>query len=123
MHRNHCRLTVDIVGTIIGSAGRFAPTQPKRQLLMVGTAHLDTQWRWTIQQTIGEFIPDTFRKNMALMRIYPDYVFSFEGAFHYMMMQEYFPDEFEQVRPFVKSGQWRVTGSWVDTVELTGPDL
>ncbi len=101
-----------------------APADSTRpQLWVVGTAHLDTQWRWTIQQSIGEFIPETFRRNMALMDIYPDYVFSFEGAFRYMLMKEYYPDEFEKVRPYIRSGQWRVTGSWVDAVDVNVPSF
>ncbi len=93
------------------------------KLYVVGTAHLDTQWRWTIQQTISEFIPDTFRKNLILMERHPDYVFSFEGSFRYQLMKEYYPEEFEQVRPFVESGQWRVTGSWVDAVDVNVPSF
>lgn len=100
-----------------------APDSTSPQLLVIGTAHLDTQWRWTIQESIGEFIPDTFRRNIALMMLYPDYVFSFEGAFRYILMKEYYPDEFEQVRPFVNSGQWRVTGSWVDAVDVNIPSF
>ena len=26
------------------------------KLLVVGTAHLDTQWRWTVKKSIEEFI-------------------------------------------------------------------
>ena len=55
------------------------------------TAHLDTQWRWTIQNTINEYVPATFRDNFKLMDQYPDYVFSFEGAFNYMLLKEYYP--------------------------------
>lgn len=93
------------------------------KLLVVGTAHLDTQWRWTVKESIEEYIPDTFRRNMKLMDIYPDYVFSFEGAFRYMLMDEYYPDEFAKVRPYIESGQWRVTGSWVDAVDVNIPSF
>jgi len=90
---------------------------------VVGTAHLDTQWRWTIRNTIDEFIPATFRDNFALMDIYPDYVFSFEGAFRYMLLREYYPDDYEKLRTYINDGRWRVCGSWVDAVDVNVPSF
>lgn len=96
-------------------------TVPK--LNVVGTAHLDTQWRWTIKNTIDEFVPATFRDNFKLMDQYPDYVFSFEGAFRYMLLREYFPDEYAKLRQYITRGQWRVCGSWVDAVDVNVPSF
>ncbi len=93
------------------------------ELKVVGTAHLDTQWRWTIQNTINEFVPLTFRENFKLMDIYPDYVFSFEGSFRYKLFREYYPDEYAKLKKYVDSGQWRVTGSWVDAVDVNIPSF
>lgn len=95
----------------------------KPKVLVVGTAHLDTQWRWTVKNSIEEYIPASFLDNYKLMDIYPDYVFSFEGAFHYMCMQEYYPKDFEKVRKYINDGQWRVTGSWVDAVDVNIPSF
>ena len=67
------------------------PAQPKRTLGVVATAHLDTQWRWTVRNSINEYIPLTLHQNFKLMDQYPSYVFSFEGAFRYMIMKEYYP--------------------------------
>lgn len=104
------------------SSGDTAQTSNSK-LLVVGTAHLDTQWRWTVKNSIEEYIPATFRSNYKLMDLYPDYVFSFEGAFHYMLMREYYPEEFERVRPYMASGQWRVAGSWVNAVDVNIPSF
>ncbi len=98
-----------------------AKRQP--QLQVVGTAHLDTQWRWTIQNTINEYVPATFRDNSKLMDIYPNYVFSFEGAFRYMLLREYYPEEWAKLKKYVDSGQWRVAGSWVDAVDVNIPSF
>ena len=106
----------------VQSSGDTVQTS-KSKLLVVGTAHLDTQWRWTVKNSIEEYIPETFRKNYKLMDLYPDYVFSFEGAFHYMLMDEYYPEEFERVRPYIESGQWRVTGSWINAVDVNLPSF
>jgi alpha-mannosidase len=95
----------------------------KRQLLMVGTAHLDTQWRWTIRNTINEFIPSTIRDNFMLFDQFPDYVFSFEGTFRYMLLKEYYPDEYRRLEDYIRTGCWRVTGSWLDAVDVNIPSF
>jgi len=92
-----------------------------RRLYVVATAHLDTQWRWTIQDTINQYIPDTLRTNLAFLERYPGYVFSFEGAFRYQLMKEYYPEEFERLRRYVRQGRWKVAGSWVDAVDTHVP--
>ena len=91
------------------------------QLQVVATAHLDTQWRWSILETINKFLPATFRDNFKLMDEYPDYVFGFEGAFRYMLLKEYYPEEYAKLKGYVDRGQWRVVGSWVDAVDVNIP--
>jgi alpha-mannosidase len=93
----------------------------ERNLYVVASSHLDTQWRWTIQKTINEYIPATFRDNFKLFKVFPNYVFSFEGAFRYMLLKEYYPEEYEQLKPYVADGRWRVAGSWVDAVDVNVP--
>jgi len=91
------------------------------QLYSVATAHLDTQWRWTIKKTIDEFLPATLDGNFALFESYPGYTFSFEGAFRYMLMREYYPERFERLRGYIAAGRWRVAGSWIDAVDTNIP--
>jgi alpha-mannosidase len=115
-----------LLGTCLWVSAQTNPqtgTQKKRNLNVVATAHLDTQWRWTIQNTINEYVPATFQNNFKLMQQYPDYVFSFEGAFKYMLLKEYYPDEYRTLKPFVNSGQWRLAGSWVDAVDVNMPSF
>ncbi len=97
--------------------------RPKGNLYAVATAHLDTQWRWTIQNTINEYVPATFRDNFKLMDSYPDYVFSFEGAFKYMLFKEYYPEEYNRLGGYIDRGQWRVAGGWVDAVDVNMPSM
>ena len=54
---------------------------------MVATAHLDTVWRWTIADTVEKFIPDTLSKNFDLIEKYPNYMFNFEGAYRYELIE------------------------------------
>jgi alpha-mannosidase len=98
-------------------------TNVKRDLYVVATAHLDTQWRWTIQNTINEYVLNTFRDNFKLMEQYPHYTFSFEGAFKYMLLKEYYPDLYKQLKKYIDNGQWRVSGSWVDAVDVNMPSF
>ncbi len=96
-------------------------SQTEKKLYLVATAHLDTQWRWTIRNTIDEFIPATMNDNFALLEKYPHYVFSFEGAYHYMLMKEYYPDLYARVKSYVAEGRWRLGGSWVNAVDVNVP--
>jgi alpha-mannosidase len=98
-----------------------ATQERKTTLYLVATAHLDSQWNWTVQDTIRQFVPDTFRTNMALFEKYPDYVFSWEGAIHYMWFKEYFPGEWAKVQKYVADGRWRLSGSWINAVDVNMP--
>ncbi|MFH1841865.1 MAG: alpha-mannosidase, partial [bacterium] len=91
------------------------------ELHVVACSHLDTQWRWTIQQTIAEYLPATLHENFALFEKYPDYVFSFEGAFRYQLIKEYYPEEYERMKQYIRAGRWRVVGSWLDAVDTNIP--
>jgi len=83
-------------------------------LYLVGYAHLDTQWRWSYQETIDRFIQNTLKDNFRLMDKYPNYVFNFSGSRRYEMMREYYPEEFEKLKGYVARGQWFPCGSSVD---------
>ncbi len=105
---------------LTAAEGPPAPV-PGRTLYVVGTAHLDTQWRWTVQDTIEDFLPATLEGNFALFERYPGYVFSFEGAFRYALMKEYYPAAYERLKAYVRAGRWKVAGSWVDAVDPNVP--
>ncbi len=113
-------LAVLMAAAISGAEGPPLPATPP-EVYVVATSHLDTQWRWTVQDTIDDFLPDTLRGNFALFEKYPGYTFSFEGAFRYMLAKEYYPAEFERLKSYVKAGRWKVAGSWVDAVDTNVP--
>ncbi len=102
-------------------SGSGGEERPRPTLYVTATAHLDTQWRWTIRDTIEKFIPDTLRGNFALFEKYPGYTFSFEGAFRYMLAKEYYPEEYRRLGEYVRQGRWKVAGSWVDAVDTNIP--
>lgn len=114
-----CGFLTMAAATVMRAEG--PPAAPRRQVYEVATAHLDSQWRWTIQDTIEYFLPATLRDNFALFERYPGYVFSFEGAFRYQLAREYYPAEFERLKGYVRDGRWKVAGSWVDAVDTNVP--
>lgn len=90
----------------------------KPVMLAVATAHLDTQWRWTIKDTIDRLLPNTLRENFALFEKFPDYIFSFEGAVRYLFIKEYYPNDYEILKRHIAQGRWQVCGSWLDAVDV-----
>ncbi|MCL2299777.1 MAG: glycosyl hydrolase-related protein [Firmicutes bacterium] len=84
---------------------------PTPTIHTVATAHLDTSWHWTLERTIEEYLPATLTKNFELFEKYPDYTFSFEGAYRYALMEEYYPELFEKLKEYIAQGRWRVAGS------------
>lgn len=62
------------------------------------TEDLDTQWNWTIVDTIRDCIKNTMDYNFPLFRKYPFYAFNFEGAFRYKLMKEYYTSRSPSLR-------------------------
>lgn len=90
-------------------------------LYVVGYAHLDTEWRWTYQDTIRDFIPRTLNDNFRLFEKYPTYIFNFSGSRRYQMMREYYPESYEKLKSYVASGRWFPCGSSVDENDANVP--
>ena len=88
---------------------------------MVATAHLDTVWRWTIADTVEKFIPDTLSKNFDLIEKYPNYIFNFEGAYRYELIEEYYPRAFDQIRRYVKTNRWNPAGAEYENGDVNIP--
>jgi alpha-mannosidase len=102
-------------------AGRTQGQSTKPLLYVVGTSHLDSQWNWTVQDSIRSFVPATFFENFALFEKYPNYTFSYEGAIHYMWFKEYHPEAWETLQKYVAAGRWRIAGNWINAVDVNVP--
>ena len=85
---------------------------PKGEIYMASNAHLDSQWNWTVQQVIGEYLPNTLYQNFKLMEDYPDYKFTLEGAVKYEWFKEYYPEAYETLKKYVAEGRWYPSGGW-----------
>lgn len=93
----------------------------ENKIFTVATAHLDTVWRWELAKTIEEFIPDTIEKNFDLIEKYPNYHFNLEGSFRYELIEEYYPQAFEQIKEYIEQGKWCVSGSAYENGDVNIP--
>jgi alpha-mannosidase len=118
--------TLSSVATILllctlGVQTQQPATAPSSTLYLVSNSHLDTQWDWTVQDTIRELVPATFYDNFALFEKFPNYVFNYEGAIHYMWFKEYHPEDWARLQKYVAAGRWRLSGSWINAVDTNVP--
>ncbi|KAA6336346.1 hypothetical protein EZS27_015488 [termite gut metagenome] len=95
--------------------------QTQHKAYMVSNAHLDTQWLWTVQTSIDDYLYKTMVQNFWLMDKYPDYIFNFEGGVKYSWMKEYYPEEYKRLKQYVKSRQWNIAGSSWDATDPNMP--
>ncbi len=99
----------------------MAETKKRGKFFAVSNAHLDTQWNWTVIDTIRDCIKNTMEQNFALLEKYPGYKFNFEGAFRYALMAEYYPEEYEKVKKYVSTGRWNPVGATWDAMDVNVP--
>ena len=90
-------------------------------LYVVPYAHLDTQWRWEMPQTISEYLLKTMRVNFDYIDKYPHYVFNWTGSNRYRLMKEYFPDDYARLKRYVAAGRWFPAGSSVEEGDVNLP--
>ncbi|MDR1735041.1 MAG: glycosyl hydrolase-related protein [Oscillospiraceae bacterium] len=93
----------------------------KPTVYTVATAHLDTSWHWPLQKTIAEYLPRTFRDNFALLEKYPDYRFSFEGAYRYALLEEHYPELFAELPKYIAQGRWHCGGAAYENGDVNSP--
>lgn len=93
----------------------------KNTVYTIATAHLDTSWLWTLEQTIEEYIPDTLKRNFDFFEKYPEYKFNFEGSIRYEFIKEYYPEKFEQLKKHIADGRWHPCGACYENGDVNIP--
>lgn len=84
------------------------------QFLCVAHAHIDMNWMWGYDETVGTTV-DTFRTMLNIMRDYPEYKFSQSQASVYQIVEENDPQMLEEIKQRVREGRWEITAStWVE---------
>jgi alpha-mannosidase len=102
-------------------SGGTSAADDSSTLHMVSVAHLDTQWRWTVRDSIDPYLRHTLEDNFRLFEAYPDYLFNFEGAFRYALMKQYYPDLYERMKAYIEAGRWHVAGAALDAPDVVLP--
>ena len=84
MRKGKCAdIAASLVGNIVMSNIKHVHT--------IATGHLDTVWNWELETTLNNYIPHTINWNFQLFKKFPEYVFNFEGAYRYELIEEYYP--------------------------------
>lgn len=121
------KLPIILLASVLLGSGTVCAQDVKREkkakAYIVADAHLDTQWNWDIQTTIKEYVWNTLSRNLFLLKKYPDYVFNFEGGVKYAWMKEYYPAEYEQMKEFIRSGRWHISGSSWEASDVLVPSI
>ena len=117
-----CLLSLCVFSSAIEAQTTDKPDLTKQPtLFVVGYAHLDTEWRWEYPKVINEYLRNTLQDNFKLIDKYPHYVFNFSGANRYRLMKEYYPADFEKLKPLVKEGRWFPAGSSMEEGDVNTP--
>ncbi|MCH5170936.1 MAG: hypothetical protein J1F24_06600 [Oscillospiraceae bacterium] len=93
----------------------------KKKIYTIANSHLDTVWCWDFETTVKKYIPATLSENFALFEKYPDYRFSFEGAYRYELIREYYPDKWEKLKKYITEGRWNICGSAFENGDVNIP--
>ncbi len=93
----------------------------KKKIYTIANSHLDTVWCWDFETTVKKYIPATLDENFALFEKYPDYRFSFEGAYRYELIKEYYPEKWEKLKKYIADGRWNVCGSAYENGDVNIP--
>lgn len=81
---------------------------------LIGHAHIDMNWFWSIDET-HDLVRRDFGTMVGIMEEQPDFKFSQSQCATYEMAERLYPDIFEKMKKFIKSGNWDVTASaWVE---------
>ncbi len=112
-----------LMGAAAGSSQTMkAPDITKTPTLyVVPYAHLDTQWRWEMPQSISEYLLKTMRVNFDYVDRYPHYVFNWTGSNRYRLMKEYFPSDYARMAGYIRQGRWFPAGSSVEEGDVNLP--
>ena len=93
---------------------QYSPLAKANRVICAAHAHIDMNWEWGIEETVGVVI-DTFQTMLNLLGEYPDFCFSQSQASTYELIERYCPSMLPEIRRYVAEGRWEVTAStWVE---------
>ena len=117
----------------MGMCGVFAYDLTQEEIVYaVPMAHLDTQWQNTLDVTIKNLIPNTLHMNFNYFRQYPEYKFSFEGAYRYWLAKlngganptsGYNAHDWDTLKSYISQGRWIPNGGTWNANDVNLPSV
>lgn len=93
---------------------QVAPDPEAGRLMLTGHTHIDTAWLWPLRETVRK-TARTFSTACRLMERYPDFHFTCSQPQLYAYMKQFYPDLYQDVKKWIKTGRWEATGGmWVE---------
>ncbi|OQV19664.1 Alpha-mannosidase 2C1 [Hypsibius exemplaris] len=86
----------------------------QHKIFALGHCHIDCAWLWTYDETIRK-CGRSWITMVRLMEEYPDFRFVCSSAQQFQWVKDYYPLAYDQIKKFVKNGQFiPVGGTWVE---------
>lgn len=86
----------------------------KRSIYLLGHAHLDLAWLWTVAET-WKVAEKTFTSVLSLQKDFPQLTFSHSTSALYAWLETNRPHLFEAIQKQVSQGKWEIVGGmWVE---------
>ena len=92
----------------------FSPDLKKHTIYLVGHAHLDMAWLWTVDET-WKAAERTFNSVLNLQKDFPELTFCHSTPALYEWIEQNRPELFSQIQQQVQAGQWEIIGGmWIE---------
>jgi alpha-mannosidase len=83
----------------------------KKNLHLIGNAHIDPVWLWQWQEGFHE-VKASFRSALDRMNTYNDFIFVASSAAFYEWVEQSDPEMFREIQQRVSEGRWGIVGGW-----------
>ncbi|HOO55794.1 MAG TPA: glycoside hydrolase family 38 C-terminal domain-containing protein [bacterium] len=87
----------------------LAPYFNDFDIYLVGYSHIDLAWLWPWSEG-EEVTKNTSNTVMQLMEEYPNFVYCQTQAHGYKWMEDDYPEVFEKIKEWYKTGRWEING-------------
>ncbi|NJP12536.1 MAG: hypothetical protein HC866_26260 [Leptolyngbyaceae cyanobacterium RU_5_1] len=92
----------------------FGDWLKSRNIQLLGHAHLDLAWLWTVGETWNA-AERTFKSVLSLQKAFPELIFCHSTPALYAWIEENRPDLFAAICEHIATGRWEVVaGLWVE---------
>jgi alpha-mannosidase len=92
----------------------LTPLLKQRRICLLGHAHLDMAWLWTIDET-WKAAERTFESVLSLQKEFSDLIFCHSTPALYEWIEQHRPDLFARIRQQIAAGNWEpIGGLWIE---------